>query len=72
MKEWCYICRTTVPSKYWPDVGTIIGVCAVNFSTVAQTILEWLDDGLTVERVPTAWIKDHIYTPEPYRPETPE
>jgi hypothetical protein len=72
MSEWSYIGRTTVPLKEWPDIGTVVAAATQDSPRVSETVSGWLEDGLTVERVPTAWVRKFLCTTEPYRPETPE
>lgn len=66
----CYIARTTKPEKRHPIVGTV--VCATvddgtRTKEVAKKISDWINDSLTIERVPVWWVRLHFGSQERYR-----
>jgi hypothetical protein len=70
----CYIARTAVPTKRHPIPGTV--VCAsvddgTRIKENAREIGKWLRSGLVIERVPVWWVRLHLLTADPYRPEEP-
>lgn len=70
----CYIGRTTKPTKWHPVSGTVVCATVDDGTRVkenARAIGKWLRAGLIIERVPVWWVRLHMLTAEPYRPEEP-
>ncbi len=68
---WTYIGRETAEGHHHP-VGTV--VCASvdqpdRAKDNAKLVAKWIRDGLAIERVPVEWVRKHLLTTEPYRPE---
>lgn len=67
MTAMCYIGRMTVSSKRHA-AGMV--VCATvddqrHPKDTAKAIAQWVRTGLTVERVPVEWARQHLLTAEP-------
>jgi hypothetical protein len=72
-EAWSYIGRTTKPLKNWPEIGSV--VCAAvdrpeYAKDTAKQIAKWIRAGLAIERVPVAWVREHLGSTMPYRTET--
>lgn len=68
---WCYIGRTTKPTKGCPIVGTV--ACAVvddgkHPKMVADALRDWVKSGCIIERVPVEWVREHLFTTTTYVP----
>ncbi len=66
-EAWSYIGRTTKPLKDWPEIGSVV-CAAVDRPEYAKEIAKWIRDGLAIERVPVAWVREHLGSTTPYRP----
>ncbi len=69
--EWAYIARTKVKSQHH-DENTV--VCAIaddpkRPKDTAKEVAKWMRDGLTIERVPVAWVREHFFSTTLYIPE---
>ena len=66
----CYIARTAAATKHHPLIGTVV-FAMVDDGTrpkdVAKEIAKCIRDGLTVERVPVGWVRQHFGTQTVYR-----
>lgn len=63
MNRHAYIGRTTKPEKNWPDVGTVVCVCADEpQARPDKEVAKWIREGLTIERVPVQWVREHFGT----------
>lgn len=67
---WAYIARTREATARRP-AGCVVaasveapGMEAANAKEVAR----WIKGGLTVERVPVDWVRQHLFTTTPYAP----
>jgi hypothetical protein len=68
---WAYIARTTVATKRHPDIGTAVAATVDSPDMQkdnAKYIADWIREGLTIERVPVEWIRQHLFTNTPYQP----
>ena len=69
---WSYIARETVGGHQHP-IGTVIAATVdipERAKDNARIVAEWMRDGLTIERVPVEWVRQHFLSTEPYRAET--
>jgi hypothetical protein len=69
---WTYIGRETHERRANP-VGTVVTALVDNPADpkyTAKTVGAWMRQGLTIERVPVEWVRQHLLTTEPYRGET--
>jgi hypothetical protein len=74
-----YIARTTERTRYGKmakphPVGTVL--CAVLdypewAAATAGTVADWIRDGMTIERVPVEWVREHFMTTDRYEGPTP-
>ncbi|RVT91444.1 hypothetical protein EOD42_22575 [Rhodovarius crocodyli] len=67
---WAYIARTTVATAKHP-AGRVVAATvdsAERQSSNAKDVAKWIRAGLTVERVPVPWVREHFFTTTPYIP----
>lgn len=70
-QRWAYIGRTKKPLKHHPIAGTVVsavvddGECA---DMVSDALRDWIKDDLIIERVPVEWVREHLFTAQPYVP----
>lgn len=65
---WIYTGRTPVATGRWP-AGSVI--CAASDApemreSNSRTVARWIVDGLTIERVPVEWVREHMFTTDVY------
>lgn len=64
-QTWSYIAR---------DDKSVVVCAAVDrpewAKDTAKEVAKWLRQGLVIERVPVEWVRKHLMTAEPYRPES--
>lgn len=48
--------------------GIVCAACAADVDDAKDTIAQWLADGLTIERVPSYWVRANFYTANKYEP----
>lgn len=70
----CYIGRTTRPTKYHPNIGTVVCASVDDCQMIkynAKVVAKWIRAGLVVEHVPVWWVRLHMETTETYDPSKP-
>lgn len=58
-RSWSYIGRASKPCR---EVICVIVDCPEMQKQIGAILKSWIDDGLTIERVPTAWVHENIGT----------
>lgn len=70
-EAWAYIARTTKTTEHHP-AGTAVAAtvdCPDYAAENARHVAKWMRDGCTIERVPVAWVRQHLFTTTPYVPD---
>jgi hypothetical protein len=67
---WAYIARTQGPTKgHAPDTVVACAVDRPEFAKDnARCVARWMRQGLAIERVPVAWVREHFLTTDRYVP----
>lgn len=63
-QSWSYIGRATKPGPSYVagEVICVIVDCPEMQKHIGVDLKSWVDDGLTIERVPTAWVQKNFGT----------
>ena len=64
-----YIGRVKIATQEWPanSIPCVVVDDGTHRELVAHAVMEWLRDGLAIERVPLEWARKFLFTTEVYR-----
>jgi hypothetical protein len=68
---WAYIARLNADNATYV-AGTVVGAISDDpkfAKDTAKEVARWIAKGCAVERVPSEWVRKHLFTTQPYVPE---